>query len=57
MYDGDTFTCQFPWDDSTVESPIRIIGFNSEEIKDKSYSSLPAYSENPLETALIRWFG
>jgi hypothetical protein len=57
VYDGDTFTCQFPWDDSTVESPIRIIGFNSEEIKDKSYSSLPAYSENPLETALIRWFG
>lgn len=57
LYDGDTFTCQFEHKGNIVETPIRIIGFNSEEIKDKTYSVLDTRDRNnELEHALFQWF-
>ena len=56
VYDGDTFTCSLP-SQANLSCKIRVIGYNSEEIKDKRYSDLrETKATNLLEQTLQTWF-
>lgn len=59
VYDGDTVRVMIEKRGAAVIESVRIIGFNSEEIKDKSYSVLgtpKAPLRTPLERALAEFF-
>lgn len=53
VYDGDTFTVEIKSADTLVQTKIRVIGYDSEEIKCKMYSELKELApSNELERAL-----